>query len=779
MAGSKKTNHGKKSGSSLRDGEVKIDFNRSTDQPTGTEREVFEKMWTLYLETQGSTANNEENFEHFKNYMQRVSTEYSFPEPNGNVANIINQKELVPMWIKIYSGSKNYTLESENDITGDEIKTMIRAIGNSSDLEDVISTILFRIRCYTRSNTQYETTDGSKYPSFQWRNRLSQTISPFTLFRALEAKVHDLDLETELKSQIKFATSYEKAVLLNSKRAFSRSLSELSKIQDQSFRNPRICHPALTFPKEMVEILMIYTQSMIGAHYKSEDFKFKFEQLREWSNKLFTEVTDDLEANSLAIIQYYLQVSLERMDGQNYDYGFWLEFKSNHPDFYPDRVGSYLMQFKQKQVPWQSKMQESFRILTESISVKRDADLKDLTKNGLDLSVNNPTSVLRNEHLNFRKKAVSRDTKDIHYSSSYEINKWISYIDLIKLNLFRATKNLSQHLIRYGPYDLQSGALTWIKSEFSGVTSGESDPQYLFKQYMRQNFKTSRNLKTTKLDRTNLISMVLGEMSEFLKSYGPPSARFTEPVMYRVGLHRRPVLIAEGKDEIPLALHINCAFQRISDLCSGVTIVRNALEISSLIETHRIAIERILSSFEEFLGIELLHIQLISRSREVSESLQNSNEYISGVHQELMGHFNSLKNEIRETNQSRTLKRAEFNQLLFSLPGNPIQRGHRSKGVTWGGLDDQTHEFKPIFFKHPEEVTKLVSVDAEASDPKELFKTLCPESLIHRFSIDSIDEGKIAELMVALATREAYHPDPIPIVHSLTGYMSTFKDYIE
>ena len=45
MAGSKKTNHGKKSGSSLRDGEGKIDFNRSTDQPTGTEREVFEKMW--------------------------------------------------------------------------------------------------------------------------------------------------------------------------------------------------------------------------------------------------------------------------------------------------------------------------------------------------------------------------------------------------------------------------------------------------------------------------------------------------------------------------------------------------------------------------------------------------------------------------------------------------------------------------------------------------------------------------------------------------------------
>ena len=214
-------------------------------------------------------------------------------------------------------------------------------------------------------------------------------------------------------------------------------------------------------------------------------------------------------------------------------------------------------------MPWADELHQAFSDLISPPSTdgQRDQKIRTLVEDGKDLATNNPLAPSR--------KGLTRDPP-----LATQINLWINYVDMIKINFLRVTKyGGSHHLVRFGPIDRKSNELAWIKSAHQGKKAHEVEPEFFFSQYLAQGFRTSSDIRSTKMDRTNLISLIVNDMMVALGQHCPPTRPVEDFIKSKRETRRkmqRPIFIPKQQIErvskhqdIPAALHAHVALERI------------------------------------------------------------------------------------------------------------------------------------------------------------------------------------------------------------------------
>lgn len=540
----------------------------------------------------------------------------------------LGHEEIKTHWIQWYSNSRDASFNA--DTLREDLAALFEHKSKINQPELWSSNVLLRLRQASRVVLHIMESISKEDDSMNVdRNESWNWI--FDLHK--KARMLALQLQSPHSEVFRLLLDYEQVVLFNTFEAYTRALDTISRChslfsQINSMDSSEIIHPFMHHPEKFISLLTNLTKSRCGIFVNREEVESAIAFCTKKIEKLDADPVNpfdrEFEQFSLAVVHYFSILTLvrcgfplsnDRKDGQ------WHVFRALHPTFYRERAEVHTVQNEEQMYkPWAPEFHQAFSDLISQSSTgnQRDKKIRTLVEDGKDLATNNPLAPSR--------KGLSRKPP-----LATHINLWLNYVDMIKINLLRVTKyGGSHHLVRFGPIDRKSNELAWIKSAHQGRKSHEVEPEFFFSQYLAQGFRTSSDIRSTKMDRTNLISLIVNEMMSALKQHCPPTKPVKDFIKSKMETRRkmvRPIFIPKQQIErvskhqdIPAALHAHVALERIFELQSLVSEARAVLQLASIQETYRTAMKTILNAADELLALEFLHLLLIVQSHDVERT---------------------------------------------------------------------------------------------------------------------------------------------------------------
>ena len=660
----------------------------------------------------------------------------------------LGHEEIKTHWIQWYSNSKDATFNAET--LREDIAALFEHKSKINQPELWSSNVLLRLRQASRvvlhsmesDSKRYDSTNVGMNESWNWI---------FDLHK--KARMLALQLQSPHSEVFRLLLDYEQVVLFNTFEAYTRALDTISRChsllsQINSVDSSGIIHPFMHHPDKFISLLTNLTKSRCGMFVNREEVESaiefctqKIEHLDADPAKPFNR---EFEQLSLAIVHYFSILTLarcgfplsnDRKDGQ------WHVFRALHPTFHKERVKAHTVQNKQLYMPWADDLHQAFSDLISPTSTdgQRDQNIRTLVENGKDLATNNPLAPSR--------KGIDRDSP-----LATQINLWINYIDMVKINFLRVTKHGgSHHLVRFGPIDRKSNELAWIKSAHQGRKAHEVEPEFFFSQYLAQGFRTSSDIRSTKMDRTNLISLIVNEMMIALEQHCPPTRPVKDFIKSKRDTRRkmqRPIFIPKQQIErvskhhdIPAALHAHVALERIFELQSLVSEARAVLQLASIQETYRTAMKTILNAADELLALEFLHLLLIVQSHDVERTGFDAHSIVEQIDLD----YNKKQDEKERLTVNERNRRE---QVRFDFLRHPYVQASGNERFTSILNDTRSSPFVQTL-QH-----------------------------VHwwKFNLDEIDELKLAQTMVEWIKNQV-NAGFVSIVHPRFGYEESTYPY--
>lgn len=661
----------------------------------------------------------------------------------------LGHEEIKSHWIQWYSNSKDATFNAET--LREDIAALFEHKSKINQPELWSSNVLLRLRQASRVvlhsmesvSKRDDSTNVERNESWNWI---------FDLHK--KARMLALQLQSPHSEVFRLLLDYEQVVLFNTFEAYTRALDTISRChslfsQINSVDSSEIIHPFMHHPEKFISLLTNLTKSRCGMFVNREEVESAIAFCTKKIEKLDADPVNpfnrEFEQLSLAVVHYFSILTLvrcgfplsnDRKDGQ------WHVFRALHPTFHKERVKAHTVQNNQLYMPWADDLHQAFSDLISPTSTdgQRDQKIRTLVEGGKDLATNNPLAPSR--------KGLPRDPP-----LATQINLWINYVDMVKMNFLRVTKHGgSHHLVRFGPIDRKSNELAWIKSAHQGRKAHEVEPEFFFSQYLAQGFRTSSDIRSTKMDRTNLISLIVNEMMIALEQHCPPTRPVKDFIKSKRDTRRkmqRPIFIPKQQIErvskhhdIPAALHAHVALERIFELQSMVSEARAVLQLASIQETYRTAMKTILEAADELLALEFLHLLLIVQSHDVERTAYDAHSIVVqiGIDYPELDQKERLSKPVNERNR--------HDQVRFDFLRHPYVQSSANE------------RFSSI-------------LNDKRSSP--FIQTL---QQVHwwKFNIDEIDELKLAQTMVTWIKHQV-SASLVSIVHPRFGYEESTYPY--
>ena len=538
----------------------------------------------------------------------------------------------------------------------------------------------------SQSSNQEETTQEVNKQSHQQNFLLD-------LFYRLEKLTAKFD--HSIKKISKFLIGYEYSIALSYFDAYQRAIMKLDEIEinleeSEAWVKFDIVHPVKHHPYHFLTMLKNLNKSLYGQKID----KKVVEKNRNYAIENTTKGKNiSFDTLPLALLHHASLVTIlnsnESFSTGESESEVWEKFKDVHPGFLEKRIDDYLKRSKESIHDWSIELNLAFKdILEEKQENRMEAFIK---KNPIfDLSANNSIS----------KSKIKKIAKS---PFSSQLNKWVEFIDRISINQLRVTFGDAHHFLRFGPYRREGGMFTWISSEHS-TTSDSKNQAYNFNQYLFQSFRISKTRKSTKMDRINVVSLILEGISNRLTKHIPISplamtlvensklTRIQKPILVLPSLENK----SKDRPEYPLALHVCVALERVLELHQSLNSVRAMLELSLIQATHRACLNSILHRIEQQLSLEFLHLVIISRSREFEYSKSDAKRKIDEM---VLNINNSNKSiEIEQLKEEYHEKILDFNPTAEGFIANALKDKRMFsileslKNTTWWKYDLETFD---------------------------------------------------------------------------------------
>lgn len=668
---------------------------------------------------------------------------------------MFTQNELKSSWIQLYM-EPNVLTDEASEIQ-QQLEGLLTNASTRKNQQLWISNVLYRLRQATRVVLKSDV----RKRRFEIKSEFRENESWEWIFEC-HTKAEDTVrfIQKPYDATFKFLLWYERAVLFNKFGAPTRSLDLMSMCgelldQEQKLEGDEIVHFAMDYPSEYLSMLTSLTKSRYGMHvnHSQVDNMVEFCKVQQHNS-------DNSDSGfghfSVGVLHYFSLLTQSRsgvhMSNDFHD-GPWHVFQKLHPHFFIKRVNNHLSQTKNMNTPWSDELMKGLNDLVSEHTTgeQRDSYIQKLAKAGKDLSTNNPLAAFLRMNINSKQASIWRDKSSL----AAQINSWISYIDLVKINLLRVTKSDgSHHFVRFGPIDRVSNELSWVTSEIRGNMANDVETVFKFEQYLAQSFRISSDLKSTKMDRTNLLATILDETINALKEHTPSTIAVRDLVkqsrIQKSKFLRKPILhpkhlvneVEKGDGHatvpwskhakkfqgIPVALHAHVALERIIKTQHLASEARAILQLSSIQATYRQAIKSVLDDIDEILALEFLHLLLIFRSYEFEGSSYDAHTIV----EEILNGF-----DLHDKQNLSVPARNRWAQLKFDYHENPftqVSPGEQLNSV----LSD--HRTAPL-------VSTLEGVQW------------------WKFGFDQIDEVNLARTMVSWIQYQI-ESGPTKIVHS-------------
>lgn len=689
-------------------------------------------------------------------------------EKAPRVHRLLPREELKSSWVRLYENPNQPEISPKEveDALVDLLST--RLLPENNQLW--ISNVLYRFRQASRVSLKSDLrkrnlgdkSEHSQVESWEWI---------FQCYSQAEDLVRAVD--ASLSASFNFLLHYEKAVLFAKFGSPTRALDSISRcneilLQTPNLEGDKIVHIAMLHPSEYLLMLTSLTKSRFGMHVdhsKLHQMVDGYQDLyRNTQKRLsggFQDLKDDdaseFDQLSIGVLHYFTLLTMGRcgipMLNDSND-GPWNVFQRLYPTFYVERVKNHVNQLENASTPWSNELIDAFDDLSsnQSDGERRDLKIRELAKKGKDLSVNNPLAFFRKMNINPKQETTWKAKSSLAAS----INYWISYIDLVKMNFLRVTKSDgSHHFVRYGPFDRITNNLSWIQSAYKGDTVRNVETEFRFDQYLSQSFRISSEIKSTKMDRANLLATILAETIDALEEHVPPTnalkslkklprapetKALTRPILHpkktdgdnpfprtpQLPSSKHAAAIGAG---LPVALHAHVAFERVIKIHKLTSQARAMLMLSSIQSTHRDGIEFVLDEIEELLGLEFLHLMVIFRSYDFEASTYDARTII----EEITHGFDLCKSR----DELSVPERNKYDQIKFDFYEN---RFTKKSGAN--------------------------QMNSALSDPRvsSILDTLRRVGWWN-FQFEDLDEHVLAKTMVAWLEHQV-ESGPAPIVHS-------------
>jgi hypothetical protein len=272
-----------------------------------------------------------------------------------------------------------------------------------------------------------------------------------------------------------------------------------------------------------------------------------------------------------------------------------------------------------------------------------------------------------------KSESNTRTWEDLSQKIAGNINRLISYSDMLFLNQFKVTKGERMRFVRYGPYSSDSGELSWMNAQQSDAEE-QSESIFDFQQFLQQSYRISKNAKTTKMGRINLMSRMIKSISDILFEHTHEQKEGWQFGWKGKWYTNQPILLSKATSKMPISLHVYHAMERLSFLHKRIEICNDLTEQVNMFEHYRQPIRDILYNLEQQIGVELCHLELIRNYPAFVNSISESNSEKKAMARQQGSDdfvlFDSVKDVFQET-------------------GTPAQLLSNIQNELWNGIDSK------------------------------------------------------------------------------------------